>query len=56
MYMGVFPAYVCVSHMCLVPVKARRSPGTEVVDRCKLSCGCYKLNQGPERAPSTLNC
>jgi hypothetical protein len=43
--------YVCVSHVCLLPVEARRGqgigfPGTGIIDVYEPLCGYWELNPG----------
>jgi hypothetical protein len=33
-------------YVCLVPLEARRRPGTGVTDNYELPCGCWELNHG----------
>lgn len=50
-------SYVCIPHMCLVPLEARqgvKSPETGVIDSSELLCGYWESNLGSSGA-SALN-
>lgn len=50
--------YVCLPHADLVSLGAKRVCvrylGTRVIDRCKLPCGCWKLNLCPPKEQPEL--
>jgi hypothetical protein len=44
-YLYILYALVFCMHVCLC--ESVRSPGTGIIDRCKLRCGYQELNQDP---------
>lgn len=50
MCMGILPIQICMLSVCLVPTELEEglgSPGTGVLDGCKLPCGHWGSNTCP---------
>lgn len=56
MFMSVYPGCVEASHMHERPTDVQEvsSPGTAVIDGCKLLCECWESNPGPPQEQQVL--
>lgn len=44
MCIGLLPACICTTFVCLVPSEGVESPDTRVTYSCELPCGCREWN------------